>query len=70
MHLGDQLRTLRQEQDRSIQQVAKDAAMDRTLLTRIETGQRRVTADVSMKVAEHLGVEQHSPRWQEFYALA
>ncbi|PXX53973.1 helix-turn-helix protein [Nocardia tenerifensis] len=70
LHLGDRLRTLRQEQDRSIQQVAKDAAMDRTLLTRIETGQRRVTADVSMRIVENLGVEQHSPLWQEFYALA
>lgn len=70
LYLGDQLRTLRQVQERSIQQVAKDIAMDRTLLTRIETGQRRVPADVSMRIAEHLGVEQHSPRWQEFYALA
>ncbi|AXK89952.1 XRE family transcriptional regulator (plasmid) [Nocardia farcinica] len=70
LHLGDRLRNLRQEQERSIQQVAKEADIDRTLLTRIETGQRRVAADVSMKVAEHLGVEQHSPLWQEFYALA
>ncbi|WP_231390439.1 helix-turn-helix transcriptional regulator [Nocardia sp. CNY236] len=70
LHLGDRLRTLRQEQDRSIQQVAKAADIDRTLLTRIETAQRRVTADVIMTVAEHLGVEQHSPLWQEFYALA
>lgn len=70
LHLGDRLRSLRQVEDRSIQQVAKDAEIDRTLLTRIETGQRRVAADVSMKVAEHLGVEQHSPVWQEFYALA
>ncbi|WP_157129212.1 helix-turn-helix domain-containing protein, partial [Nocardia amamiensis] len=51
LHLGDALRGLRQDQDLSIQQVAKDVGMDRTLLTRIETGQRRVAADVSMTVA-------------------
>lgn len=70
LHLGDELRQLRQDQDLSIQQAAKALGMDRTLLTRIETGQRRVAADVSMTVAEHLGVEQHSAKWQEFYALA
>lgn len=70
LHLGDALRQLRQDQDSSIQQVAKTMGMDRTLLTRIETGQRRVAADVSISIAEHLGIEQHSARWQEFYALA
>ncbi|WP_280404545.1 helix-turn-helix domain-containing protein [Nocardia brasiliensis] len=70
LHLGESLRNLRQERDLSIQQVATPLKMDRTLLTRVETGQRRVAADVSMKIAEHLGVEQHSTRWQEYYALA
>lgn len=70
LHLGEALRGIRQELDLSIHQVAKEVGMDRTLLTRIETGQRRVTADVSMRVVEHLGVEQHSVRWQWFYALA
>lgn len=70
LYLGETLRGLRQERDLSIQQVAKAVEMDRTLLTRIENGQRRVPADVSMTIAEHLGIEQHSMRWQEFYALA
>ncbi|MRH92880.1 helix-turn-helix domain-containing protein [Nocardia sp. SYP-A9097] len=72
LHLGDSLRRLRQEEagGPSTLQVAKAIGMDRTLLTRIETGQRRVAADVSMTIVEHLGVTQHSPRWQEFYALA
>ncbi|MBF6216226.1 MULTISPECIES: helix-turn-helix domain-containing protein [Nocardia] len=70
LHLGDALRRLRQERDLSIQQVAKEVGMDRTLLTRIETGQRRVAADVSMTIAEYLGIEQHSSTWQTFYALA
>ncbi|MFF0489773.1 helix-turn-helix domain-containing protein [Nocardia sp. NPDC004068] len=70
LHLGEKLRNLRQERNLSIQQVAGHVDIDRTLLTRIETAQRRVAADVSMRVAEHLGVEQHSPLWQEIYALA
>ncbi len=73
LHLGEELRRLRQEaepKELSIQQVASAVGMDRTLLTRIENGQRRVAADVSMKIAEHLGVEQYSPCWQKFYQLA
>lgn len=70
LHLGVQLRQLRLERDMSIHQAAKTLGMDRTLLTRIETGQRRVSADVSIRIAEYLGIEQHSTEWQRLYALA
>lgn len=70
LHLGDELRLLRQEQDKSIHDAAKDAGVDRTLLTRIETGQRRVKPDQIMKVVESLGITQHTEQWQVFYALA
>ncbi|MEV0299076.1 helix-turn-helix transcriptional regulator [Nocardia sp. NPDC050710] len=71
LHLGDGLRRLRQEPtDRSIAEIARAVGIDRTLLNRIENGQRRVPADQTMKIVEHLGVEQHSTQWQEYYALA
>ncbi len=70
LRLGDQLREMRQESGRVIQDVARGAGIDRTLLTRIETGQRRVRPDQIMKIVESMGVEQYTERWQELYALA
>jgi len=68
--LGDELRRLRQEQGFTTGKAAGLVPIDRTLLTRIETGQRRVKVDQVMSIVEALGVGRDHGRWQEFHELA
>lgn len=70
LHLGDELRILRQEQDLTLSQLSTKIKIDRTLLTRIETGQRRVGSDQVMLIVESLGVQRHSEQWQQLYEIA
>lgn len=54
---GQYVRRMRHALDRSIDDVAADAGISRTLVHAIETGQKRITEAVALELADALGFD-------------